>query len=112
MRARNAKDERRSQRAVRPSHAEQTDRLPAVPLLTDCRRFFFSDFRLGATMEVGRFDAATRPIHGRRHHFPFALRVMGKTSMRLLDLTMSFVVAAYFLKYVDSRCVLNASALA
>ena len=32
--------------------------------------------------------------------------------MRLRDLTMSFVVAAYFLKCAVSKCALNASASA
>jgi hypothetical protein len=85
---------------------------PQQTLVLGRRRFFFSDLRLGATMEVGRINAVTRPIHLTQRHSPFALRLMGKISMRLLDLTMAFVVAAYFLKYVDSRCVLNAFALA
>lgn len=31
-------------------------------------------------------------------HFPFTLSVIGTLSIRLRDLTMSFVVSAYFLK--------------
>ena len=44
-------------------------------------------------------------------YLPFTLSVMGTLSMRLRDLTISFVVAAYFLKCAVSRCDLKASAL-
>jgi hypothetical protein len=43
-------------------------------------------------------------------HFPFTLSVMGTLSIRFRDLTMSFVVSAYFLKCGVSKCALNASA--
>ena len=44
-------------------------------------------------------------------YFPFTLSVIGTLSIRLRDLTMSFVVSAYFLKCGVSKCALNASAL-
>ena len=44
-------------------------------------------------------------------YFALILSVIGTLSMRLRDLTMSFVHSAYFLKCAVSRWALNASAL-
>ena len=54
-----ARGARRFQRAVRPSCAEQTDRLePAVRLLATLPFHILVDIRFGATMEVGRSGRA------------------------------------------------------
>ena len=42
-------------------------------------------------------------------YLPLTLSVIGMFSIRLRDLTMSFVVSAYFLKCGVSKCALNAS---
>src|SRR6516165_7176213 len=43
-------------------------------------------------------DPRTSPIRTLGDYFPFTLSVIGTLSIRLRDLTMSFVVSAYFLK--------------
>src|SRR5215471_17177738 len=62
--------------------------------------------RRGARQQLKRCRSA--PDFG--DYFPFTLSVIGTLSMRLRDLTMSFVVSAYFLKCGVSKCALNASA--
>jgi hypothetical protein len=83
------------------------ERLPRAPPVHSARRMPDAE-RAGGAEERSFARCLAHPR--KSGHFPFTLSVIGTLSIRLRDLTMSFVVSAYFLKCGVSRWALKASA--